>query len=48
MTEDRRPEWKPPGKLKQYCLFAALLPVYIPGLVLVAIWTFITRKPIDI
>jgi hypothetical protein len=26
----KRPDWKPPGKLKQYCVFAVLLPVYIP------------------
>jgi hypothetical protein len=38
---------KPPGILTQYCVFAALLPVYIPVLVLFALWTFITRKPVE-
>jgi hypothetical protein len=47
-SKDRCPEWKPPGKLKQYCVFAALLPVYIPFLVLVALWTLIRGKPIEI
>jgi len=47
-STDHRPGWKPPGKLKQYCVFAALLPVYIPFLVLIALWTLITRKPIEI
>jgi hypothetical protein len=42
----KRPDWKPPGKLKQYCVFAALLPVYIPFLVLLALWTLVTRKPV--
>jgi hypothetical protein len=47
-SEDRQSEWKPPGKLKQYCVFAALLPVYVPLLVLVALWTLIGGKPIGI
>jgi len=45
-SKDRQPEWKPPGKLEQYFVFAVLLPVYIPALVLIALWTLITRKPI--
>jgi hypothetical protein len=47
-SKDRQPEWKPPGKLKQYCVFAALLPVYIPLLVAVALCTLIRGKPIGI
>jgi len=46
--QHRRAEWKHPGKLKQYCTFAVLLPVYIPLLILLALWTLITRKPIGI
>ena len=40
----KRPDWKPPGRLQQYCIFAVLLPVYIPVLVLLALWNFLSRK----
>jgi hypothetical protein len=42
-----RPAWKPPGKMKQVAVLIALLPLYIPVLLLLSTWTLVTRKSIE-
>ena len=43
VTESAGRVWKPPGKVIQAAVFIAMLPVYLPLLVILCVWTAFRR-----